>query len=817
MILVLVLSVWSVAVEGNLQVRNSVGDNSPRRLVDGLIETAWTAAAAGEEVGFLLEDPLLIDSSFATSNKPNQSWYRLLGSMNYRDWVILSEGPGVDYREDNDVETFALEKVQYLRFVNLEEGPAGWELLAGLRAEVEGELTLLRPPDWGDITDPTVIEGMLELAFDWQLANESDRQNGTGWVNGAFYTGVSAMYAATGREKYREAILNKGESADWNLRLRTTGKTFYHADDHCLGQSWLELYILEENPSQIWIDDVKNRLDQVMASPLAGDIDMNWCDALYMSPPNYGRMAFITSNDAYQEFIDGQWWDVTDHLYDQSWQLFYRDASYFNDLEPNGMPVFWSRGNGWVLGGLVRMLEYMPEDWPDRGRYIVLLKEMSAALAAIQGEDGLWSSSLLYPEKYDMERETSGSAFFAYAMAWGVNEGILDKDIYGPVVEAAWVGLSEMLTSQGTLLYIQQVGAGPALNNGEFPGKDYGYGAFLLAGIEMMRYFEEPVSAYARRDFGYLESVSSITPASTTDWTVIDDFESEFSWTERKTVAYSGMTVADPQARGGSHVFSIYTGSRTPGIYRATVAIPPIAEGSKSTLYQRFSYDNPEVDILFGISDVGVVGEYNDYENGFRIVSSLNQAEVRDGDRYVAVSEDLLQLETWYEIWMVINNSTDTYDVYIQGGSNYPEQTLLMSDITFRNGTTSPIASFSISYNSDYCEGTFFMDDIHIDSSGVNLTRPQGVHQPLYSPWSDIGRGQFSGLKNTASGRLCDNYFPWIYHADIGAWYYIPSLETDSVGYYGWNPTKKGWIWFSESSLGWYFDYAQKGWILYGD
>ena len=812
LILSSVLAWAPMSTMAQLQVRNALGEGTPRLLVDGQAGTSWTATAAGQTAGFLLDDPMLTESLVAGSDRPGEGRYRLLGSMNYRDWTLLGEGQGADLETVSGLTTFVPEQVQYLRFVSLDAGPLAWELLTGLTAEVEDQLSRMQPVNWGDITDPAVILNMIDLAFDWQVANETTRQDGTGWVNGAFYTGVSGLYLATGLDKYRQAILDKGAFANWTLRLRTTNKTFYHADDHCLGQSWLELYLKDGNPSPVWIADVKDRLDQVMANPLAGRVDMNWCDALYMSPPNYGRMAEITGDSSYQTFIDTQWWDVTDFLYDPQFHLFYRDSSYFDDREPNGMPVFWSRGNGWVIGGLVRMLEYMPQDWPTRGDYIGLLEEMSAALAAIQGDDGLWSSSLLYPEKYDMERETSGSAFFTYAMAWGINEGILDPSVYGPVIEKAWAGLATMLTAEGTILYIQQVGAGPALNNGEFLDKDYGYGAFLLAGIEMMRYYAEPQPVYATLKYRLPGAPSSMAMADAASWMMVDDFENGFNWTESKDVSYSGTTVADPHASGGSRVLSIYTGDRTPGIYQATVSIPPINEGSVATVYQRFAYDNPESDFVFGISDAGVVDNYNDYESGFRVYFGLNQAEARDGGSYVAIGDDLLQLETWYEVWKVINNATDTYDIYIRGGSNYPRQTLLKSGIAFRNGTTSAISTYAFSYNTDYCEGTLYMDDIHIDSSGVNLTRPQGVQQPAYSPWSDIGRQQSNRLKAAPAGPLWDDYFPWIYHAGLESWCYILLQDVYAGGYYGWNFATNGWIWLPEDSFGWFYDYAGASW-----
>jgi hypothetical protein len=398
-------------------------------------------------------------------------------------------------------------------------------------------------------------------------------------------------------------------------------------------------------------------------------------------------------------------------------------------------------------------------------------------------------------------------------MAWGINEGILDKATYGPVIEKAWAGLATMLNADGTIKFIQQVGAGPALNNGLYTDKDYGYGAFILAGIEMMRYYEasQPMMQFARMPTASV----AVEQAEGSGWTTVEDFENGFGWGIQKDVNYTEAIIADPSDTAGSMVFSINTGFRTPGVYRATTALPAILEGSTATIYQRFSYDNPEVDVVFGISTQPLVDNYNDYESGFRIHYALTQPEARNGGSYVTIGDDFLQLSTWYEVWTVINNANDSYDVYIRGGSNYPEQTLLMSGIDFRNGTTNSISSYSMSYNTDYCEGNFYMDDIHIDSGGVNLSRPDGVRQPDYSPWSGIGRRQTNGVKSTPVGSLWDDTFPWIYHAEIGSWCYILPQDVYSGGYWAWQMTGNSWIWISRSWPGWYYDYGSENWLTY--
>jgi len=798
-------------------VRNAVTNTNgvPAFLIDGVPSTSWASEHTGDAASLLLESPVVVEAQYVLADGPLEgAGFQLLASANYRDWTIIGSGTAYSMEARGDIATLPATDARYLRLTSFTDETVSWEVFVGSEDSVEAQINLFEPVDWGDITDPATIEGMLKLAFEWQMNHLSSRQDAIGWVNGAFYSGVSGLYQLTGDTDYRRAILDIGNSVNWTLRERTSGKRFYHADDHCIGQSWLELYLLEEEGQERWITDVRDRIDRVMANPLPGREDMDWCDALYMSPPVYSRLYAITGNEAYLNFVDTQWWDVTDFLYDPEYSLFYRDASYMDDREANGMPVFWSRGNGWVIGGLVRLLEYLPPDWPGREPYENLLREMAAALASIQGmEDGLWSSSLLYPEKYDGERETSGSAFFTYGIAWGVNEGILEEEVYGPVIERAWEGLAQMLNRNGTLDFIQQIGAGPARNNGVLTDKDYGYGAFLLAGMEMARYYSRAEPAVGRGPWSSVEATRSEATAESGSWELVDDFEDAFDWTVRKNVPYSESLVSDPFDSGGSRVFSIFTGKLTPGDYRATTEIPAITEGATATVYQRFSYDDPEIDVLMGISDLSVVDNYADYENGLRIYFQFNMMEARSGGNYERIGDDFLQLETWYEAWTVIDNASDTYDVYLRGGGNYPEQILLAKDLPFRNGTTGSIVSYAISYNTDWCEGTFYLDDLYIDTEGVNLSRPEGVRQPAYSPWSELGRDPERRFKSTAAGTLWDESFPWIYHWQLGSWSYVQPREAYEAGWWVWVLESNGWVWLSRAWPGWAYDVGEDSWF----
>jgi unsaturated rhamnogalacturonyl hydrolase len=331
-----------------------------------------------------------------------------------------------------------------------------------------------------DIYSRQYISAIMGRVYDWQISNpvEINQRNNNLWARAAFYTGIMAAYSRTHDKKYLEQAVKWAEGRQWKL-----GERPRHADDQSPGQTYLELYLLKKDPAMI--AETKSTIDAMINAPKPGREDWWWCDALFMAPPVLARLNAATGDKKYVDFLNTMWWDTTDFLFDQEAKLYYRDKNYFGKLTPNGKKVFWARGNGWVMAGTVRVLQYLPKNNPDRQRYITLLRTMAASVSRVQGEDGLWRPSLLDPLEVPIP-ETSSSGFFCYALAWGINQGFLDRQTYLPVVRKAWQGLSGAVHQDGKLGNVQAIGAAPAKLTAE-DNQEYGSGAFLLAGSEMYK------------------------------------------------------------------------------------------------------------------------------------------------------------------------------------------------------------------------------------------------------------------------------------------------------------------------------------------
>lgn len=330
--------------------------------------------------------------------------------------------------------------------------------------------------DLSPSTKPAAVKVAMRRVADWQLARVQGYFS-QDWTFATLYLGMLTASDTLGDARYRDHVRGVAEHYNWELGPRKT-----HADDQAIGQSYLALYNRDPDPKRI--APLRAQFDQIMQLPDDPQKPVWWwCDALFMAPPVWAQLAAVTHDDKYLDTMDREWHITSDLLWDKDEHLFFRDSSYFSKREKNGRKIFWSRGNGWVMAGLVRVLTFLPPDDPRRPFYVEKFEQMAAKIRSLQGADGLWRPGLLDADDYPYP-EVSGSAFYVYAMAWGVRHGLLPRKEYGPVVERGWAGLVRHIYRDGRLGSIQPIGAAP---DAYTPGSSYvfGVGAFLLAGSEV--------------------------------------------------------------------------------------------------------------------------------------------------------------------------------------------------------------------------------------------------------------------------------------------------------------------------------------------
>jgi len=308
------------------------------------------------------------------------------------------------------------------------------------------------------------------------------------WVAAVFYVGASRLARVSSNPDTLRFLTATAEHYNYALRGARTERGLLNADDLAIGDLYQELYARRGQrgllmPLQQRLDFMLPHLNRQQETPA---LIWWWCDALFMAPPVLARQSALTGNAAYVRAMDKEWRRTAARLWVERDRLFLRDERFRakDHLGAGGKPVYWARGNGWVMGGLARTLEVMPADFEGRGFYVDIFRKMAGRVIELQQPDGLWRSDMNDPKGFP-EPETSGSGFFVYALAWGINHGLLDRVVYQPAVTKGWAALNRLVLPNGLVGAAQKTGDRPVPTGLDDVGP-YASGAYLLAGLEVI-------------------------------------------------------------------------------------------------------------------------------------------------------------------------------------------------------------------------------------------------------------------------------------------------------------------------------------------
>jgi unsaturated rhamnogalacturonyl hydrolase len=339
------------------------------------------------------------------------------------------------------------------------------------------------------------VKTVLKAVADWQLKTPLTH-NSADWTNGALYAGMVDWAGIAGNDTYYLWLKDIADKLSWNYYTHESQPLRrYHADDYCIGQMYIELY--RKYNDKKMIKPMRAYLDQILNDPAKGELRFvntedywstqrwSWCDALFMGPTVWAKMGNVTHKKKYFDFMYNEYKFSTDYLYDNDEDLYFRDSNYFTRKEANGTKVFWGRGNGWVFAGLPIIIRELPDKYEHKDYFVTIFKEMAAKLLSIQQPDGSWHASLLDPASYP-NPEMSATAFFVFGLAWGVDNGYLEKDKYLPAVIKGWKSMVSAVWPDGKFGFVQPVGSDPKSVTHEMT-EVYGVGGFLMAGTQVYK------------------------------------------------------------------------------------------------------------------------------------------------------------------------------------------------------------------------------------------------------------------------------------------------------------------------------------------
>lgn len=395
----------------------------------------------------------------------------------------------------------------------------------------------------------SAIEIVEKVNSHWQETNKPEVN--AFWDNAVYFTGNMEAYRLTGKAAYLDysdkwARHNKWSGATEADPAKWKYKNYGEDQQHVLFGDWqicfqtyLDMYEMNPDPYKI------ARAKEVMGhecSMTATDFWW-WADALYMVMPVMTKMYKTTGDVKYLDKMYANFKYADDLMFDKEEHLYYRDGKYIYPAHKtaDGKKDFWARGDGWVLAGLAKVLADVPASYKHRPFFVERFRQLAAAAAKCQQKDGYWTRSMLDAGQAEGP-ETSGTALFTYGMLWGVNNGLLDRATYEPVISKAWQYLTtKALQADGSVGYVQPIGE-KAIKGQQLTASNvtnFGTGVFLLAACEKVRFDD-----------------GSVRPAEDKSFTVdVTNGDNRF---RQEVVELDAKTVYGKLGISGGRQFSVY-------------------------------------------------------------------------------------------------------------------------------------------------------------------------------------------------------------------------------------------------------------------
>ena len=358
--------------------------------------------------------------------------------------------------------------------------------------------TTLQAKKWTPVEVKKVITRVNTY---WQQNNPAEVR--AFWDNAAYHTGNMEVYKLLKDPQMLDYSVRwadhnqwkgatEADPAKWKYKNYGEGQDYVlFGDWQICFQTYIDLYHLAMDEKKV------ARAKEVMGFEADSPVCDYWwwADALYMVMPVMTKMYRLTGDEKYLAKLYRNLLYSDSIMLDAETGLYFRDGKYVypKHQTANGKKDFWARGDGWVLAGLAKVLQDMPEDYVRQPFFVHKFTRMAHAVKTLQQPQGYWTRSMMDPQQAPGP-ETSGTAFFCYGLLWGVNHGYLSKGEFAPTIAKAWKYLTETaLQSDGRLGYVQPIGerAIPGQKVDSNSQANFGVGAFLLAACEYYRYISQ--------------------------------------------------------------------------------------------------------------------------------------------------------------------------------------------------------------------------------------------------------------------------------------------------------------------------------------
>ena len=366
----------------------------------------------------------------------------------------------------------------------------------------------------GGLLSPVEIaSNFLMLHPDSIIYPEEDKSRKWNYEQGLIMEAFYRLFDVTHKNEYSDYIR---KNLDYYVNADGKIKTYkiedLNLDNISPGRVLLNIYNITKNEKYKKAADIlREQLKKQQRTKEGGFWhkkiypDQMWLDGLFMAEPFYAEYASLyDEKDSFND-IANQFLLIEKHCRDKKTGLYYHGwdeskSQKWADPETGTSPCFWGRAIGWYLMALVDVLDYFPQNHPQRNELLRIFRELSSSLINYRDPKlNLWYQVVDKGKEEGNYIETSGSLMFIYAFAKGSNKGYLTGNYY-KIAEESFKSLqNNFITNKNGLLSLTNICAGAGLGGSPYRDGSYnyyihelkrindfkGYGPLLLASIEL--------------------------------------------------------------------------------------------------------------------------------------------------------------------------------------------------------------------------------------------------------------------------------------------------------------------------------------------
>lgn len=226
-------------------------------------------------------------------------------------------------------------------------------------------------------------------------------------------------------------------------------------------------------------------------------------------------------------------------------------------------------------------------------------------------------------------------------------------------------------------------------------------------------------------------TVTALTGTARAAFLPIDDFDDlqpgpingQNGW---YALSANSAVVQDP-VDGSNQVLRIVTESTR--LHREVILL----DGTQRTLFLRFRYED-QLNFSLGMSEAAVPDQFGDFDVELNMSNASNDLRVNDDGSYLNLT--VLEPETWYNVWLEIDNEENLTAIWLHGRDGEPalaSDRLVVDDQSayeFRDRLVGDMLTFFIKTGG----GSGVLGPLHIDDIYLENTSSTNLSNPANSP-----------------------------------------------------------------------------------